>query len=125
VIALAFALLAQPIPTPGPIVSDAAACTQYRQIAHAIMQEVPQRIDAVSQLDGVMVVCGLRTVAYNKSFSILRTDLVSGWQEVTQRRWNTIVCENESSGPLARRGWRFVQYLSFRSGECITMDAHC
>lgn len=128
-IALALALASQqPIPMPGPLGpmgSDENACAQLRTIRERTMAEVPQQIDAISQLDGMMVMCGIRTVAFNKSFSVPTSALNTDWQPVTQQRWNAIICDGEAFGPLARRGWRFVQYLAFRSGERIAMDAHC
>jgi len=90
-----------------------------------LLAESPMMVDAVTRLDGMSVICSLRTVTWNKFVNVDAPQLRDGWQGRKQTQFNDIVCKNEAFRPLARRGWRFVQNLTFRSGERVIMDAKC
>lgn len=122
------AILLQAAPAPPPItrsqqMSDKQACALFRKISDGVIAESPMMVDAVTRIDGMSVVCSLRTVAWNKLVTLDASQFRDGWRERKQAQFNDIICKNEAFLPLWRRGWRFVQNLTFLSGERVIMDA--
>ncbi len=132
---LALAALLAGQSAPPPVVStvipnteamaDAQACERLRATAREVTAELPMMIDTVTRLDGMSVICSLRAVTWNKFIRADMSEMREGWQNRKQAQFNGIICGNASFVPLARRGWRFTQNLTFQSGERIIMDADC
>lgn len=114
-------LLIQPAQTS----EDQAACIQMKDIAVGVTSELPMMVDIVTRMDGMSVICSLRTVSWNKFIVTDIAKMRDGWRDRKQNQFNNIVCNNEAFRPMAQRGWRFVQNLTFESGERIIMDANC
>ncbi len=130
---LAFALifsLAYQAGTP-PVVSipprdpDGEACRILRDLAARTQADLPLMADKITRTDGFSVMCGLRTVAWNKTFLVDLSNFREGWQERKQTQFSQLVCESEAFLPLARRGWRFVLNITFQSGQRFVLDADC
>jgi hypothetical protein len=105
--------------------SDQEACNILNQISEDLTKELPKMVDATTRLDGMVTLCSLRTVKASKFIIAPLSNMRSGWRERKQAQWNDIVCGNEAFLPLARRGWRFTQTLTFVGGERVNMDARC
>lgn len=121
--------MAATVPAPPRVIrsdiTDAEACSTLSRIVRDVQPELPKMIDAATRLDGVSVVCALRTHANNKFILVPLASFRDGWQARKQAQWNDIVCRNEAFRPLQKRGWRFVQNLTFVSGERFSLDAKC
>lgn len=104
---------------------DGEACAILRHIAAVTQADLPIMADKITRTDGFSVMCGLRTVAWNKTFLANLSDFREGWRGRKQAQFNQVVCENEAFLPLARRGWRFAMNLTFQSGERFILDADC
>lgn len=128
-IAIAFLLQSAPIPPvavpPRKHWSDNQACEGLKKIAADVMGELPMMVDHTTRLDGVSVICSLRTVTWNKFVTVSASQFRDGWQARKQAQFSDVICKNEAFLPLARRGWRFTQNLTFQSGERFVMDARC
>jgi hypothetical protein len=105
--------------------TDDQACKILGDMATKMQPELPKTIDPVTRLDGVVVLCSLKTFANNKTILVKLSDFREGWQERKQQQWNKMNCENEAFKPLIDRGWRFTQNMTFVSGERINIDAKC
>ena len=130
---LAFALvfsLAYQAETP-PVVRipprdlDREACTILRDLVAKTQADLPIMADRITRTDGFSVMCGLRTVAWNKTFLADLSNFREGWQERKQAQFNQLICENEAFLPMARRGWRFALNITFHSGQRFVLDADC
>jgi hypothetical protein len=122
------AISAVTVTTPPPIRVinlDARDCSIMEKIADDMQAELPKIVDRATRLDGFVVLCSLRTVSNAKFVDADLAQMRSGWRERKQRQWNEINCENEAFLPMIRRGWRFVQVFTLRSGERYSMDAIC
>lgn len=127
VIALALqAQTAAPVFRPSPIrPSDSEACATLRKIAEDTTRELPIMVDAITRTDGMSVICSLRSFTVNKFLNVDLSAFRQGWDARKQAQWNQIICRNEAFAPLQKRGWRFTQNLTFRSGERFMQDASC
>lgn len=105
--------------------TDAQACVRIRKIADDTTRELPVMVDAITRTDGMSVICALRTVTFNKSILVELGQFREGWADRMQSQWNQIICRNGAFSPLQKRGWRFAQNMTFRSGERVTYDASC
>ncbi len=105
--------------------TDAQFCAEARRLSAGMMAELPVMVDTVTRMDGMSVICSLRSVAWNKFVMVEMSSLREGWQGRKQSQFNAIICGNEAFRPMARRGWRFVQNLTFQSGERVTQEASC
>lgn len=111
------ALLAQ------PSAEDAAACATLQ--ANAARENVPSRIDAVTEGLATTISCATRTVTFNKRVSVRLSEANAGWQETERQSWSAFVCNGPGFGPMARRGWRFLEHWTFRDGAQVTVEASC
>ena len=119
---------APPVVHPPPALagmSDAEFCKTMRAIVDTTMTELPKMVDRITRTDGMTVLCGLRTVATNKSFLVPLSQFRDGWQARKQEQWNRLTCDDNLFGPMARKGWRFALNLTFISGERFILDAKC
>jgi hypothetical protein len=117
-----------PVPTvqvPPRQVTEVEACVRLRKIAEDTTRELPIMVDAVTRTDGMSVVCALRTFTVNKFIAVDVREFREGWEARKLAQWNQIICRNEAFGPLQKRGWRFTENLTFKSGERFTHDANC
>lgn len=127
-IALALALAAQQ-PVRPPVVrrapTDAQFCRAMTEMTRATMADLPRMVDTVTRIDGVSVFCSLRAVLWNRYIIGDMSQMADGWQAAKQEQWNRLICDDRAFGAMARRGWRFANNMTFRSGERITQDARC
>jgi hypothetical protein len=105
--------------------TDAEFCATGREAVARSQVDLPLMIDAMTRLDGFSIMCGLRTVAWNKTVLADVSQMREGWRARKQRQWNEAICSNEEFNPAQRRGWRFVQNLVFRDGTRVILDAAC
>jgi hypothetical protein len=106
-------------------IDDKQACAILTKIASDVQAELPKMLDSYTRLDGVVVLCLLRTSAQNKFVSAPASELREGWLERKQKQWSKIHCENEAFRPMIDRGWRFVSNITLLSGERFVLDAKC
>jgi hypothetical protein len=104
--------------------SDDEFCAAAKKISADMTSKLPKMIDAITRLDEVSTVCSLRTFTMNKFVDADVNAFRKGWRERKQRQLNEVVCHADFI-PLVRRGWRFTQTLTFRSGERVIMNASC
>ena len=104
---------------------DTRDCSMMVKIANDMQAELPKMVDRVTRLDGFVVLCSLRTVSNAKFIDADLAQMRSGWRERKQRQWSEINCKNEAFLRMIKRGWRFVQFFTLRSGERYSMDAIC
>jgi hypothetical protein len=125
----ALALVQQaPVPTihlPPRQDTDAEACTKLRKIAEDTTRELPIMVDAITRTDGMSVICALRTFTINKYIAADVQEFRGDWKARKLAQWNDVICKGGAFGPLQRRGWRFTENLTFKSGERFTHDANC
>lgn len=112
--------------TPNYKTTDAQFCKMTRKIAKDLTAELPIWVDAITRTDGMSAMCSLRTVAWNK---FVKTDVATfrdGWLGRKQAQWNKTICEdNGLYFQMARKGWSFVQNLTFESGERFVIRSQC
>ncbi|MEO7688082.1 MAG: hypothetical protein ABIS51_02265 [Sphingomonas sp.] len=89
------------------------------------MAELPKMVDRITRTDGMAIFCSLRTVTTNKSFLLPLSQFREGWQARKQEQWNRATCDDSFFGPMARKGWRFTENITFTSGERFILDAKC
>ena len=116
--------------SPPPVVRtydtiDAESCQKLGQIADNIQPELPKMVDKITRVDGVSVICSLKTFSYNKFLNVELKKFREGWLARKQGQWDQVNCENEAFKPLIDRGWRFVQNFTFLSGERFAIVAKC
>ncbi|RYG94776.1 MAG: hypothetical protein EON58_15525 [Alphaproteobacteria bacterium] len=104
---------------------DGEACAILRDLAARTQADLPLMADKITRTDGFSVMCGLRTVTWNKTFLVDLSNFREGWQGRKQAQFSQIVCESEAFLPLARRGWRFAMNVTFQSGQRFVLDADC
>lgn len=132
---IAAILFAAAAPPPPPIIlmrpsvegsapSDASACKILGEIAAGVIAEAPKMIDAITRLDGAVVLCSAKVFQSSKFFTVPQSAFREGWRQRKQAQWNELNCGKEL-GVLVRRGWRISQALTWVSGERIVMDAEC
>ena len=105
--------------------ADKVYCQAAKKIAASLTAEAPVMVDAATRMDGMSVICSLRSTSWNKTILADEDAMREGWQARKQSQWDAIVCSDPQEGPMALKGWRFVQNLTFRSGERFTIEAHC
>lgn len=105
--------------------SDVEACATLRKIAEDTTRELPIMVDAITRTDGMSVICSLRSFTVNKFLNVDLSAFRRGWEARKLAQWNQIICRNEAFAPLQKRGWRFTQNLTFKSGERFEQDASC
>jgi hypothetical protein len=120
VIALALAIAASQAQAAGP---DAEACAILQALVGR--ETAPQRIDAVTQSAGASLSCPQKTLTFNKVVSVNLSDAPAGWRQNGRRDWSNFVCNGAGFGPMARRGWTFIESWTFRNGERVTIVAQC
>lgn len=120
---------AAPVPTitvqQTVVMSDNDACQTLGKLADGMQDELPKMVDKVTRLEGVAVICSLRSYVVNKTVLTNRSEFREGWFARKQTQWNQLNCGNEAFRPLIDRGWRFAQNMTFLSGERFTLDAKC
>lgn len=105
--------------------TDSQACSALGKIAKDMQPELPVMVDKITRVDGVAVLCSLRTNVINKTLLVDASKLREGWLTRKQAQWNDINCKNSAFRPLIDRGWRFTQNMTFISGERFILDAKC
>ena len=105
--------------------TDAEICEYLRALAESTTRELPMMVDTVTRFDGMSAICALRTITWNKFVMADESSFREGWQDRKQAQFNQLICGNEAFEPMARRGWRFVQNLTFQSGGRYVMEARC
>jgi hypothetical protein len=105
--------------------SDEQFCSLMKGSAERLTPDLPIMLDKVTRLEGLSAVCGYRTISWNKSSLTDQASLAEGWDERRLKQFNESVCSNPLFAPMVRRGWRFVEYVTFPDGKRVTFDATC
>ena len=106
-------------------VTDAQFCAMEKHDATALQGELPLQIDYATRLDGMAVICSLRSVTLNKSIKLKSSMMRPGWQAAAQLQLNQNICENPLFVVMVRRGWTFSHKLAFSDGQLINQHAIC
>lgn len=105
--------------------TDAEFCEEMRRVSAARLPDVPVMAGPTTRVDGFSVLCGDRSVSWEKFILMDMASLREGWRERKQAEFNRLICDHPTGGVMARRGWRFAQDLTFQSGERVTLVAEC
>lgn len=129
-IAAALILASPQVLAPPPIytvreTTDAEFCAMGDRLAKSLQPELPKMVDSSTRIDGIVALCAVRTLTWNKTLMAVPSDMRDGWQGRKQAQWNAIVCGNTAFAPMYRRGWTFTQNLTFQDGTRVVMDAKC
>jgi hypothetical protein len=104
--------------------TDAQYCRTMSGIAQAPAQDTASG-DALAPTSTVSVLCSYRTVTWSEVVGSATSKMREGWFARKQEQWNRSICSDPVRSALARRGWRFVQNITFKEGNSFTMDATC
>ena len=104
--------------------SDAQYCRTMSGVAQAPTQDTASG-DALAPTSTVSVLCSYRTVIWSEVVGSATSKMREGWFARKQEEWNRSICSDPVRSALARRGWRFVQNITFKEGNSFTMDATC
>jgi hypothetical protein len=106
--------------------TDAQLCEEMHFTVANTTREMPRMVNATTRADGVAVDCGLRVFSWQKTFmGDEASSSGQSWQAFETTQFNRQVCDISVFRQMIRRGWRFVEYLSFRNGERVKVDAAC
>lgn len=105
--------------------SDAQYCRAMSDKPQVAKQQMSDENGERAPSEDVSVLCTFRTVIWNKSFGVDVSEMAEGWFAREQAGWNETICRDPAQSALSRRGWRFVQNITFRGGNSFTMDASC
>ncbi|MDB5675856.1 MAG: hypothetical protein JWM65_2838 [Sphingomonas bacterium] len=117
------ALLLAAAPPEAPV-SEEAACQRVTRAAAETNPRLPAMLDPVTRLDEIQSDCAAKTYVMFKTIIRGLNDINPGWQERQQQELDGLVCETSLRG-LERIGWRFIEKLTFQSGEKFSFTVKC
>lgn len=126
VAALAQASAAPSTTEPSPVsMSDAEFCSTMNSVSKEITNESPKMVDHVTRMDGMVTLCSVRTLAWNKSVLAAVPADAEQSRLRHEANWTSGICQNALYRDMSLKGWKYVQYLTFRTGEHLTLSAKC
>jgi hypothetical protein len=124
--AFAQAYAAPPAANPSAMnMSDAEFCSIMSAISKEMTNESPKMVDHITRMDGMVTLCSVRAVAWNKSVLTAAPADPEQWRLRHEANWTAGICQNALYRNMSLKGWEYVQYLTFRTGEHLTLNARC
>ncbi|MGE5267790.1 MAG: hypothetical protein ACM3L9_10535 [Deltaproteobacteria bacterium] len=101
-------------------------CLLFQKVRDNISVNVGARVDRVTQLAGVDVICDRKALVFHHKVELRLPQIDDGWLAQRQRRWSKSYCNRHPAFSNAiSDGWKISTILKLSDGTEFRIDAQC
>jgi hypothetical protein len=119
------ALLVSTACAPALAYTDDEFCQGFQEASATSKKDAGTWIDAATRFDGIVVLCGVKTVTFKKYLNRTLDKMESNWRTKHQRGWNDIYCNQEVWKAAILQGWSVIDDYDSPIGEHTSFFANC
>jgi hypothetical protein len=101
-------------------------CILFGKVRDNLSANFGARVDSVTQLEGVDVICDQKTLVFRHNVKLQRPQIDEKWVAQRKRRWTKSYCNRHPAFSNAiRDGWTITTVLTLADGAALRIDAKC